>query len=403
MKKFNFALCALAFATIALVSCKEQTGGGNNPNSPVTGIKITPNTLELAEGESVRLQYTLEPAGATATIAWTSTDTNVVYVLQNGSIEALSQGVAKVAATAGNYSDTCVVTVKPYLETLTFTSAFIYDLDTLYYGENGQPRIDTLTDYVAYRTLCEVWLFTDGFYVNNSGYLDGSQNGAVIELKAPMHYTTKYLNNGEQGALRVLGDWIVDETNYNAGRLYAAAPGTVDEPAYISTMENVFTALNTGDAAVSDYLDIAGSENISGTVLRLWETSTNDDGSTGYASYYVPEGIITSALLSLNNDFPTSDYMCGLDYNVINFTPLMNDNEQYTWGCKYLFDEVSGNISLADRNVHYGTPIVYEYGEVPTQSQEMKAIKVNVMTWEHPEQAAQLKAQIQNHQIRVKK
>lgn len=79
-------------------------------NNTVTGIGVTPSTLELEVDEEAELTATLTPAGATGTITWASSDTGVATV-SNGVVTGEAAGSATITATCNGKSDTCAVTV----------------------------------------------------------------------------------------------------------------------------------------------------------------------------------------------------------------------------------------------------------------------------------------------------
>ncbi len=83
------------------------------PAVPVIGI-TTPESLELAMGERVELDYTIEPAEATnQNVTITSSDENVVKIMDKILI-TVGPGEATVTVKTedGNFTDTCKVTVK---------------------------------------------------------------------------------------------------------------------------------------------------------------------------------------------------------------------------------------------------------------------------------------------------
>lgn len=81
----------------------------------VQGIKLDKNKLSLIEGESASLNPIFIPAGATNKgVKWTSSNSNIVKVDNNGVIFAKQAGTATITVTTneGCYTDTCKVTVK---------------------------------------------------------------------------------------------------------------------------------------------------------------------------------------------------------------------------------------------------------------------------------------------------
>ncbi len=85
-------------------------------NVPATGVSlsVTGHTMEIYSLYSI--YAVVEPANATDTITWTSSDTNVARVYQGeipseGKINSVGVGTADITVTVGNYSATCTITV----------------------------------------------------------------------------------------------------------------------------------------------------------------------------------------------------------------------------------------------------------------------------------------------------
>ena len=86
----------------------------------VTDITLSETTKTVHEGESFALTATVSPDDATdKTVTWSSSDTSVATVDENGKVTAVSEGTATITATATNGTDdttddktaTCAVTV----------------------------------------------------------------------------------------------------------------------------------------------------------------------------------------------------------------------------------------------------------------------------------------------------
>lgn len=92
---------------------KEQTA-----NTPVTGLTITPETVELAPGATQQLTFTVAPADATnKKVNFVSSAPGVATVNASGLITAAGGATDGQTATItgttedGNKTDTCVVTI----------------------------------------------------------------------------------------------------------------------------------------------------------------------------------------------------------------------------------------------------------------------------------------------------
>ena len=80
---------------------------------PVSGIYLNKSSLNLTVGASEKLVATVVPEAATEkTVVWTSSDSNVATVDNDGLVVAKTAGSAIITATCGNVSAACIVTVK---------------------------------------------------------------------------------------------------------------------------------------------------------------------------------------------------------------------------------------------------------------------------------------------------
>ena len=100
-------------ADVSTFFAQTQTPDTIQPKTNViTGIGVTPSTATVTVDETTTLTASVTPAGATATITWSSNDDSVATVDANGVVTGVSAGTATITATAGDYSDTCIVTVQ---------------------------------------------------------------------------------------------------------------------------------------------------------------------------------------------------------------------------------------------------------------------------------------------------
>lgn len=393
MKK-QILFAALLAGAACFVGCK-----GNDPDKPTGDVTITinPHEVVLTEVEpSVRLSATLSPADASATVVWSSSDTTIAVVTNRGVVDAVAYGECYIYASVGEAKDSCHVSVKTYMEALLFTGAFVGDADTTYAldPETGEYKVDTIKassgeTYYAYKALATLDLFSDGFYVNNSGHLDGTEQGVIIEIQAPMYYATAYLNNRDKGTLFCLGEWgVTDDIQY----MKEGHPGKIsDEAEYVNQMKQFVAAFNANED-YSTYLKAAG-ELFEGATLNSYEYNAEAEG---YYGSYIPDAVCDEAIVSLNDVFPASKYMCGIDYCVAKYTPL-----DYTFGMKIEENE-DETLSLVDEDIHWSEQITSIYGELPSadEAAALKAIQVPVIS-ENPALKASLEKQMQDKNVRV--
>ena len=408
MKKSLFA-AALLLGSILLVGCDPEKGkvtpGGD---SAVTAISINPKEATLNLGGSIRLNADLTPADAQATVTWSSSNENIATVTEKGFVFASEDnyGECYIYASVGDLKDSCLIKVMSAVSSVIFNSAIVWDEDTTYYidKETGRPIIREIETsdgekYNAYIAQATLYVFSDGFYINNSGYFDGATEGVILKLEAPMFYAAKDINPGsEYNIVFCLGEWVVNDT-VTGYYLRQCTSGSVNETAYISQMKGFVEAFNADpeDAGYATFLKGAGEEVLNPT-LNTYTYDTDESGEGGYYSSYIPEAICKSADLYLNNDFAASNYMCGMDYSEVVFQTLAVDTVfGFNWGLNLGVDAAGENIIFNDEKVHYDAETRTVYGEKPAEApKRAKAVRVRVIS-EEPKVAALIREQIENH------
>ena len=83
----------------------------------VTSITLNKTDMTLQPGETTQLTATLAPAGTTATVTWSSSDTSLATVDEYGNVKNVNQGTEKkkavITVTSGGVTATCDVHCKP--------------------------------------------------------------------------------------------------------------------------------------------------------------------------------------------------------------------------------------------------------------------------------------------------
>ena len=78
----------------------------------VSSVTLDKTSLKLKEGESETLVATVKPDNATdKTVTWTSSDDTIATVDETGKVTAIKAGTVSIAATAGEITAKCAVTV----------------------------------------------------------------------------------------------------------------------------------------------------------------------------------------------------------------------------------------------------------------------------------------------------
>lgn len=118
-----------------------------------TGVELSATAIELIVGRSTMLTANTLPLATTdGMIEWSVSDDTVIKRHEDGTIEALAEGVAEVTARSvdGGYTATCSVTVKPYIESesiildeqlLTLYVGDIYTLSAVVYPEDATDQV----------------------------------------------------------------------------------------------------------------------------------------------------------------------------------------------------------------------------------------------------------------------
>ncbi|MBQ6452670.1 MAG: Ig-like domain-containing protein, partial [Solobacterium sp.] len=234
----------------------------------VTGVNVTPETATVKARETVQLKATVTPSDATVkTVTWTSSNTAVATVDENGKVKGVAEGEAVITASAGGFSDTCTVTVTagdPIIGYVIMIDGFALSTDRSPNQAQGGSSSYTYTGLAGVAYSAEEdpaenirWILeeTDGGYYIRS--LEGRYlNGA---------YTSG--SNSGQGNLKLddtrdvwvldgtLEDWMIDGSMIRSTNATASTP---DRPKYLGYEEapaNLFTVRSEENADESTLVD----------------------------------------------------------------------------------------------------------------------------------------------------
>ena len=105
MKSKLYLFALLFTASFIFTACDRD--------EPVTSVSLDHSTLTLIVGETEVLIATVTPKNADdKTVMWTSSNSNVASVDENGVITAVSIGTTTITARAGSQTAACIVNVK---------------------------------------------------------------------------------------------------------------------------------------------------------------------------------------------------------------------------------------------------------------------------------------------------
>lgn len=403
MKKVLLVLPVL-FA-IALTACN---GGENNGKTSITSVTVKPAKYSLAIGAQFTLTAVATPAGEKGEYTWSSSDTLIAKVDQEGTVTGISAGTAYITATEkGGQSGQSEIRVVSYLESFSFGQVFMWDFSM---ADSIDAKIEEVKSsdgktYKAYKMPINFLVFSEGFYISDDGAYAGAQEGVIISMPSYFYWASKYLNDGEGGMRFVLGYWgVVDgypmEENTMVG----------DKGVYTdATLANALKAVDTYNAGnytdASAYLKLAG-ESVTGTSLSVksYSCSKDDPTNCGYSSNYIPDAIIEQAVFYVTNSNGSSKWMNAMPYCAFKFRELKQDKDwsNYIFGLDATYDEESQKIVVNDRSkLQISEPIIVQYGTKPSSVNFNELIELPDTAFPTEEEVAAFKRTIEENNYRV--
>lgn len=216
---------------------------------PATGVSVNPAELTLSIGGTDRLTANLEPANATDTVAWSSSNPAVATV-ENGVVTAAGVGEAVITATAGGYSAACAVTVQPDAIPVTGVTVTA-DRTSLYNGEVAVLTAAVLPENATDKTV--TWTSSDETVatVDASGRVTAVSAGSVTITAAAGGVTSEAVFIVVQGPAPVLvGSVNVNPAALNLTEGDARALTATVGPENATNRAVVWTSSNPSVAAV---------------------------------------------------------------------------------------------------------------------------------------------------------
>ena len=284
-------------SNISSASYKNQVIFGYSPIgdlTPVTGITVTPATMDLIVGETGTINYTIEPEDAFNQNVNYSVEQEGNYIsVNNGIVTALAAGTATVTVTTvdGGFTGTCVVTVSNQAVTeITAQDVTVLQTKTAQIEYTVLPANATITDVTfisadeSIATVSATGVVT-GVAVGETTITIASVSNP--EVTATINVTVEYfptLNealNVNGGTLEFSNNsdypWIVE---IDGDRIYAMS-GNGGVSSSVSTLTLVVNAAE-GDALSFDFK--AWGEG-SGTIYDHCIFSVDDDPQFDYGAY----------------------------------------------------------------------------------------------------------------------
>lgn len=151
-------------------ACMSAYPGGE-PIEP-TGISLDKTTASVGLNRTLQLTATLSPSGAAGTVTWSSSNSGIASVNNNGLVTANALGSAVITATVGTYSASCTVTV---------TEA-INNYGTLESPLSADAAIDVISD--GGDQVTPEQMYVRGIVSSNSAFNNEYQNFNYVWLKS---------------------------------------------------------------------------------------------------------------------------------------------------------------------------------------------------------------------------
>ena len=145
---------------------------------PASEVSLNKAELELLIGGTEQLIATVSPDNASdKTVVWTSSDSNIVTVDENGLVQAIAAGNAIITASCGEVKAECQVTVLKKEQTITWDQAFddVTEGNTIELNATASSGLDVVYKVIEGDAVIEGKLLT----INTSGKIsiEASQPG----------------------------------------------------------------------------------------------------------------------------------------------------------------------------------------------------------------------------------
>ena len=275
MKRFYYLL--LAGLAMVMVGCSDDDSD-NNGKVAVTGISVTPSTLNLTEGQTETLTVEVLPADATDKSYTWSMNSDGIVVVSDNSVTALAAGEVILTATTtdGSHTATCTVTVAAAPQEYDITLEASQVMAT-YYG----TQFSNSGEENYYVILSDLGLDADGYALANGHYY-------IIDLFS-------------DAAPNDLNNITIPEGTYTIGGYAETTAGTFtsDYSRYQDTSETSGYSAYFTDGTVT--VSYSGSNLVVDAVL------VDELGSTHHVTYNGPCDVL-------------DDTSLGGDYEDITFT-----------------------------------------------------------------------------------
>jgi uncharacterized protein YjdB len=227
---------------------------------PVTGVKMSQNTLSVNVGATAQLTSSVEPETATnKTVIWSSSDTTITKVSSTGLVTGISKGTATITVSSaeGGFSANCTVTV---------LEAVIYQAEN-YTSQSGNSVLTSFGGYTG------------------SGYVDFGSEGAWLEwnnIKGDSSGTVDLIFRYANGSI-VNRQCAISVNGITVGNMSFAPTGTWSDWNTQAVTVNLISGNNTVRLTVNtisggpnlDYVNVSSITKVPVTGVSVLPTSVS--------------------------------------------------------------------------------------------------------------------------------
>ena len=143
--------------------------------APATAVTLDKQTLSLRPTQTAKLTATVEPADTTDTLVWSSSNTDVATVDNNGTVTAVKAGTATITAKCGSIEAECTVTVEAPIEAASVTLS--KTALTLYVGDTAKLTATVEPENTTIKTI--VWTSSDDSVTVKDGVVTAAKAGTA--------------------------------------------------------------------------------------------------------------------------------------------------------------------------------------------------------------------------------
>ena len=284
----------------------------------VTGVTVSPTSQTIEARKTVQLTATVAPSDATnKKVSWTSSNTNVATVDENGKVKGVAEGTATITVTTadGGFTATATITVTPSTVTETQYVIVINDFALTYDRSpntaNGGSSSYTYTGLagVAYDGTAPDnarWIFEEtsgGYYIKdldgnylNATYTSGSNSGKG-DLKLDSTPDVWVLDSG----------YSLESGTVNGSKLKSTnASGTATSDKFLGyeDEQNLFTVRSSSNADEVTIEEAGDPVAVTGVSLDKHELSLSA-GQTGTLTATVTPANATNKAVTWTSSAPT--------------------------------------------------------------------------------------------------